>query len=424
MRHKFTLSVFSLWLVLVVNAQNVGIGTATPLARLHVTDSSVLFSAAGDIPATPHTTPISGPGRRLMWYPDKAAFRVGYTYGAEWDSVNIGAYSIAMGYNTVSSGNYTTAMGLGVTASGTYSTAMGYSTKAIGDFSTAMGNQTTASGQLSTAIGFGATASGDYSIAIGETATASGLSSTAMGDNTTASGSATTAMGSLTTASGNRTTAMGYNVSTNGHTGAFTIGDSDPNGTGITLGGVNDQFFTRFNGGYYLMTSGNTARTGVIMNHGDNSWSAISDSTKKEKILPVDGENFLHKIAQFKLGTWNYKGQDSKTFRHYGPMAQDFYSAFGKDALGTIGTDTLINQQDFLGVSFIAIQALEKRTEKIEALQKQNTALQQQVDAQQQDNLALQQQMQTLLNTVALLNKQVQLLAAGTNNQNNLSVNK
>ncbi len=389
MRHKFTLSIFSLWLVLVANGQNVGIGTATPLARLHVADSSVLFSAAGDIPATPHTTPISGGGRRLMWHPDKAAFRVGYTYGAEWDSYNIGAYSIAMGYATTASGYCTTAMGNQTNASGDYSTAMGYATWASGIFSTAMGNETIASGNISIAIGY----------------------------KTTASGNNSTAMGSQTTASGNYTTAMGTNVSTNGHTGAFTIGDSDPNGTGITLGGVNDQFFTRFNGGYYLMTSGNTARTGVIMNHGDNSWSAISDSTKKEKILPVDAENFLNKIAQFKLSTWNYKGQDSKTFRHYGPMAQDFYNAFGKDALGTIGCDTLINQQDFLGVSFIAIQALEKRTEKIEALQKQNTALQQQLEAQQQ-------QMQTLLNTVALLNKQVQVLAAGTSSQNNVSVNK
>ncbi len=403
MRNKLMFSIFYLLLAVVVNAQNVGIGTATPLARLHVTDSSVLFSAAGNIPATPHAPPISSAGRRLMWYPDKAAFRVGYTDGVGWDSANIGAYSIAMGSETNASGNYSTAMGYATTVSGIASTAMGYGATASGGSSTAMGSETNASG--------------NYSTAMGDFTTSSGTGSTAMGVSTTSSGVYSTAMGFYTTASGNYTTAMGYNVSTNGHTGAFAIGDSDPNNTGVTLGGVNDQFFSRFNGGYYLMTSGNTARTGVIMNHGDNSWSAISDSTKKEKILPVDGENFLDKIAQFRLSTWNYKGQDSKTFRHYGPMAQDFYNAFGKDALGTIGCDTLINQQDFLGVSFIAIQALEKRTEKIEALQKQNTALQQQVDAQEQ-------QMQTLLNTVALLNKQVQSLAAGTSYQNNVSVNK
>ena len=60
--------------------------------------------------------------------------------------------------------------------------------------------------------------------------------------------------------------------------------------------------------------------------------------------------------------TWNYKTQDTKTLRHYGPMAQDFYKAFGRDELGKIGCDTVINQQDFLGVNFIAIKALEKRT--------------------------------------------------------------
>jgi len=177
-----------------------------------------------------------------------------------------------------------------------------------------------------------------------------------------------------------------------------------------------------FSGGYQLFTSQTGA--GVYMNPGDNSWSGSCDSTKKENKIPVDGEDFLHKISAFKLSTWNYKGQDPAKFRHYGPMAQDFHNAFGKDALGTIGCDTLINQQDFLGVSFIAIQALEKRTEKIEALQKQNVSLQQQLDALQQNNLALQEQMQSLLNSVATLNKQVQTLAANTSNQNTIAVNK
>jgi cell shape-determining protein MreC len=58
-------------------------------------------------------------------------------------------------------------------------------------------------------------------------------------------------------------------------------------------------------------------------------------------------------------------------------MAQDFHAAFGKDEYGTIGNDTTINSADFAGVSFIAIQALEKRTQKIEQLEQENAALKQ-----------------------------------------------
>ena len=111
------------------------------------------------------------------------------------------------------------------------------------------------------------------------------------------------------------------------------------------------------------------------MPSGQNSWSAISDSNRKENLLTVDGEAMLKKISRFKLSTWNYKGQDPKIFRHYGPMAQDFYNAFGHDAFGTIGCDTLINQQDFLGVSFSAIHALEKRTQKLDNMQMNMEAL-------------------------------------------------
>ncbi|MEJ2543007.1 MAG: tail fiber domain-containing protein, partial [Calditrichaceae bacterium] len=91
-------------------------------------------------------------------------------------------------------------------------------------------------------------------------------------------------------------------------------------------------------------------------------WSTISDSTKKENFKQVDGEEFLNKISLFKLTSWNYKGQDPANYRHYGPMAQDFYAAFGNDGIGTIGNDTTLASADFDGINFIAIQALEKRT--------------------------------------------------------------
>src|SRR6185503_12527580 len=45
---------------------NLGVGTTTPLSRLHVVDSSILFSAAGNVLASPGNMPISGAGRRML----------------------------------------------------------------------------------------------------------------------------------------------------------------------------------------------------------------------------------------------------------------------------------------------------------------------------------------------------------------------
>ena len=377
-------------------AQNVGIGTTSPSARLHVTDSSVLFSATGEIPATPGNPPVYGGGRRTMWYPAKAAFRTGYVSGAEWDKDNIGNYSFASGLNTKASGDYSTALGNTTIASGAYSTACGVQTTASGNYSMAMHYYNTASGSSSTAMGYGSTASGGNStamgyrstasndgsvamghlancsgtnsIAIGWGSNASGNASVATGYNTIASGFASTAMGSHTTASGFNSTAMGNYVSTSFFNGAFAIGD---NSTNIVMESfVANGFRSRFAGGYRLLTN-SAATIGVVLLASGNAWSAISDVRLKEKFLPVDGESFLKKIARIPLTTWNYKDQDTKTLRHYGPMAQDFYKAFGHDELGEIGCDTLINQQDFLGVNLIAIQALEKRTQEISPLLQQ-----------------------------------------------------
>jgi hypothetical protein len=70
----------------------------------------------------------------------------------------------------------------------------------------------------------------------------------------------------------------------------------------------------------------------------------------------------LGKIRGFELSSWNFIGHDPKQFRHYGPMAQDFFAAFGHDGLGQIGSETTINSGDLAGILMIAVQALEKRT--------------------------------------------------------------
>lgn len=215
MKKNITLYIIShcLFCYQFVTAQTgkVGINTTTPQAMLHVKDSSVLFSGVnGSLPVSPGDPPASDAGVRMMWYPDKAAFRTGYVLSTNWNKDSIGDYSFGSGYNTKTKGNYSTAMGHVSTASGNYSTAMGSLSSASGNFSTAIGRQSTASADFSTAIGFATDATADYSTAMGRQSNASAESSTALGGFTTASGEYSTAMGRQSRASGSNSTSMGH----------------------------------------------------------------------------------------------------------------------------------------------------------------------------------------------------------------------
>jgi hypothetical protein len=115
--------------------------------------------------------PAEGAGTRLMWYPEKVAFRAGRVGrnldGTQWDASEVGFYSVAFGVDTEASDIAATAMGFETTASGNLSTAMGGGTTAIGGTSTAMGEETTASGTESTAMGEETIAVTDRSLSIG-----------------------------------------------------------------------------------------------------------------------------------------------------------------------------------------------------------------------------------------------------------------
>lgn len=173
-------------------------------------------------------------------------------------------------------------------------------------------------------------------------------------------------MGLQTAASGNASTTMGTQVSTNYRRGSFIIGDYQV--SNLLKATVFNQMSMHFSGGYRLFTD-NNATTGVFLAAGGNSWSSISDSTKKENFLKADGKAFLEKMAGMKLGYWNYKGQETTQYRHYSPMAQEFYALFGNDGIGTIGNDTTIASADIDGVMMIAIQALIKENMELKAQQ-------------------------------------------------------
>ena len=135
-----------------------------------VSDNNLIYSAGGNTSTSGSTIPVSGPGRRMMWYADKAAFRAGYVDATQWNSENIGLYSVALGKNSKANGENAMALGWG-TIAGTNSTALGYNTLATGNNSTALGNSTTAEGDWSFAAGFNTKASGNYSTALGTAVT-------------------------------------------------------------------------------------------------------------------------------------------------------------------------------------------------------------------------------------------------------------
>lgn len=97
------------------------------------------------------------------------------------------------------------------------------------------------------------------------------------------------------------------------------------------------------------------------------SWQGlVSDKHRKENFLTISGEDILQRFRSLELGSWNYRGEQH---RHYGIMAQDFNAAFGKDALGNIGSDSTLQISDLAGVAYLAIQALEKRTDELQQTQ-------------------------------------------------------
>jgi trimeric autotransporter adhesin len=319
-----------------------------------------------------------------------------------------GGNSTALGGYTIASNSYATAMGSNTTASGLNATAMGSLSTATAESATAMGASSTASayasiaggynaladGQTAVSLGYNTRSQGIYSTSLGGYTQATGGQSTALGWNTTASGSYSTASGYYTTASGDFSTATGSSVSTNSKTGAYIIGDGSASTT--TNSSANNEMTMRFAGGYKLFTN-SSASVGLSVAAGGNSWATISDVRKKENFSPVNGEEFLSKISKFNLTSWNYKGQDPALFRHYGPMAQDFYAAFGKDSYGTVGNDTTINQADMEGVSFVAIQALVKRTEE---LQKENAELKARLEKSESSKLDMKAELSARLDAI------------------------
>ena len=143
---------------------------------------------------------------------------------------------------------------------------------------------------------------------------------------------------------------------------------------GFGSSGPQPNFELKSNGGVTFQGFGGS----VSWNPGQCSWSFIcpSDRNLKENIIPVDPETVLQNIVKMPISAWSYKGDPQ---RHIGPMAQDFYNAFG-----TGQDDKHISPLDEQGVALAAIKALNQKLEEkdaeIQYLKQRVAGLEKQID--------------------------------------------
>ena len=242
--------------------------------------------------------------------------------------------SVAAAYSLVGSGEYDT-----ISTTAEYGAiAGGYQNNLSGEYGfIGAGISNTVSGEG------GYIAAGGYNTVSGEGAVIDG------GFNSTAAGTfATVPGGYVNSAGGTYSFAAGARASA-AQNGTFVWSDGSDGDT-ILSSTAAYQFLARASGGFTLWT--NAASTvGARLAPGSGTWASASDRNLKTDVARIDDAAVLDKVATLPIERWSYKSE--RGVRHVGPMAQDFYAAFG------VGEDDKhITSIDEDGVALAAIKAL------------------------------------------------------------------
>lgn len=119
-----------------------------------------------------------------------------------------------------------------------------------------------------------------------------------------------------------------------------------------------------------LTHDGNLQISGTLSSGSSQSW--------KKNIQEVDAAQVLEMLRQVPVARWQYKNDASES-DHVGPMAEDFYAAFG------LGADAQhLAPADLAGVAFASVKALatelEETNDELRALHEENDALRARLD--------------------------------------------
>jgi hypothetical protein len=147
--------------------------------------------------------------------------------------------------------------------------------------------------------------------------------------------------------------AVGYGLQVNSPTYGADIQINNSSGLGLVL--------HNYAGGNAAMLQirNGSSDTAVFNAYGNGSvyaasFNPTSDRNAKENFQAVSPEEVLAKVSSLSIQKWNFQTDTATT--HIGPMAQDFYAAFG------VGPDDKhISTVDADGVALAAIQGLNQK---------------------------------------------------------------
>jgi hypothetical protein len=295
-----------------------------------------------------------GAGTKLMWLPNRNAFRVGtVATGAAstyWNSDSIGLYSFASGLNTRAQGFGATAMGRDTEASNSYAFASGFFTNADGQYSTAMGFNTDAMALGSTALGYSTDAEQNYSFSAGYFSEAQAIYSVAIGNGVRAQSYSSTAIGRYNVGGGSATSwnssdplfEVGIGSSSTNRANAMTIRKNGNVGIGTTvpLDALHVNGRVRFQTVEYFEDGGTSeiAARGDIRPSSDNIYDlgtptfrwddvfatngTIQTSDRREKSNIRDMNYGLQEVMQMRPVSYNWT-EHPEQGKKLGLIAQD-----------------------------------------------------------------------------------------------------
>ncbi|MBO9622413.1 MAG: hypothetical protein J7500_06855 [Sphingomonas sp.] len=322
-------------------------------------------------------SPMQGKGYRTSWDSYKGAFRSGYA-DAEWDDANVGFFSWAGGSNS--------------TAIGLYALAFGDTNSAESTSSIVFGSGNQVKGAAGFSAGAGNRVCDTYGVALGNNAKSGGplINGKCDPDSFNIHGLAAVAIGYNVTANQDHTTAMGKFASNNNFSGTFVWSDGSATASADTFNNTaNNEFAARATGGFRFRTN-LAGTTGCNLPAGSGVWNCTSSRTTKQNFATVNGEELLAKVRAMPITTWNYTSEGAQV-RHLGPVAEDFFQAFG---LG-VG-NTSIGIQDLAGVSLAAVKALEERTAELQAKSVEVETLRTELGAMRSANEALEKRLEAI----------------------------